>query len=56
VPTIAIRLEPERLSNPDLDIRYRLGDFLAERTGGLVTTSHAYDDTPSGAMIVLLDA
>jgi hypothetical protein len=30
--TIAIKLEPALLTNPDLDIRYTLPDLLAERS------------------------
>ncbi|WP_165228346.1 hypothetical protein [Aquisphaera insulae] len=32
-----IRLDPRRLDNPDLDIRYVLPDLLAERSGGIIT-------------------
>ena len=32
--TIALRLDPHRLENPDLDIRYALTDLLVERSGG----------------------
>jgi hypothetical protein len=34
--TIVLRLEPGRLVNPDLDIRYMLPDLLAERSGGVL--------------------
>lgn len=37
--TLLLRLDPTQLNNPDLDLRYRLPDLLAERTGGDV----AYD-------------
>lgn len=34
--TVVVRLDPRKLSNPDLDIRYRLPDLLVERSGGLL--------------------
>ena len=35
--TLAIRLDPQLLDNPDADIRYRLPDLLAERSAGVIT-------------------
>ena len=32
--TIVIQLDPTRLANPDLDIRYMLPDLLVARSGG----------------------
>lgn len=37
MPTIALRLDPRELANPDLDIRYVLPDLLAERCGGILS-------------------
>lgn len=34
--TFTLRLDPGRLANPDLDIRYVLPDLLAERSGGTI--------------------
>lgn len=34
--TIVLRLDPRRLSNPDLDIRYRLPDLMVERSAGIL--------------------
>lgn len=34
--SLALRLDPQRLANPDLDIRYVLPDLLAERSGGVI--------------------
>jgi hypothetical protein len=34
---IVIRLDPQLLANPDLDIRYQLPDLLAKRSGGIIT-------------------
>ena len=34
MPKIALRLDPGRLENSDLDIRYALPDLLVERPGG----------------------
>lgn len=33
---IAIRLNPQQLANPDLDIRYLLPDLLAQQSGGQI--------------------
>jgi hypothetical protein len=35
--TIAIKLRADRLTNPDLDIRYVLPDLLAQRSGGVIS-------------------
>ena len=37
MPTIAIRLDPRHLANPDLDIRYVLPDLLEARSGGVIS-------------------
>ena len=42
MPTIALRLDPRELINPDLDIRYALPDLLVERSGG-VLSDDGYD-------------
>jgi hypothetical protein len=42
--TIVLRLDPARLTNPDLDLRYVLPKLLAERSNGLVTDD-GYDYT-----------
>jgi hypothetical protein len=52
--TIALKLDPELLSNPDLDIRYTLPDLLAERSGGTIEND-GYDYVgPSSAIVVFL--
>jgi len=33
---IVLKLSPEHLDNPDLDIRYQLPDLLQERSGGII--------------------
>jgi hypothetical protein len=35
--TIVIQLDPARMANPDLDIRYRLPDLLIARSDGRLT-------------------
>ncbi len=42
MPTIAIQMHPNRLANPDLDLRYHLPELLAARSGGLLT-DNGYD-------------
>jgi len=39
---ILIQLDPAKLSNPDLDIRYLLPDLIVEKSGGRITDS-GYD-------------
>jgi hypothetical protein len=52
--TIAIKLEPTLLANPDADMRYRLPDLLAERSGGMIEDD-GYDYVgPSNALVVFL--
>jgi hypothetical protein len=52
--TIAIKLEPTLLTNPDADMRYTLPDLLAERSGGVISHD-GYDYVgPSNAMVVFL--
>lgn len=67
MPTIALRLDPNLLENPDLDIRHALPDLLAERSdGNLVNDGYDYvgaapyliiflkcSDTKEGATCVL---
>jgi hypothetical protein len=39
MPTIYVRLDPRELTNPDLDIRYVLPDFVTEKSGALFPTT-----------------
>ena len=56
VATIAIRLDPQLLDNPDADIRYRLPDLLAERSAGVISDD-GYDYVgPQPLMVVFLKA
>ncbi|HMA92782.1 MAG TPA: hypothetical protein VKP30_08855 [Polyangiaceae bacterium] len=45
MPSIVIRLDPERLQNPDLDLRYMIPDQLAARSSGLIADD-GYDYEP----------
>lgn len=47
MPHLILRLDPEFLQNPDLDIRYVLPDLLAARSGGVVQAD-GYDYVVSG--------
>jgi hypothetical protein len=52
--TIAIKLDPALLTNPDADMRYTLSDILAERSGGMIKDD-GYDYVgPSDATVVFL--
>ena len=50
--TLAVRLDPQRLDNPDADIRYRLPDLLADRSGG-VLRDDGYDYVGEGPLLLL---
>jgi hypothetical protein len=47
-----VRLDPRRLENPDLDIRYVLPDLLAERSGG-AASDDGYDYVGPGPLLLL---
>ena len=53
VVTVMIQLDPAHLSNPDLDIRYRLPDLLVERSSGRLTDD-GYDYAGVGPAPCLL--
>jgi hypothetical protein len=54
MPSVVIRIDPARLTDPDADLRYELPDMLSERSGGLVE-SEGYDYEPEGVMQIYLD-
>ena len=54
MPSITLRLVPQRLKNPDLDIRYVLPDLLAEKSGGLIEDDGYDYEEGSDAMLVFL--
>jgi hypothetical protein len=47
MPSMVIRLDPEKLAQPDLDLRYEIPDLLAQRSGGLILDD-GYDYEPQG--------
>ncbi len=51
--TIILKLDPERLENPDLDIRYILQDLLVARSGGTIEDD-GYDYAQDGTATLLL--
>src|SRR5262245_16134431 len=53
VATVVLQLDPARLSNPDLDIRYALPDLLVERSSGRLTDD-GYDYAGEGSAPCLL--
>jgi hypothetical protein len=53
VATLAIRLDPQMLDKPDLDIRYRLPDLLAERSAGDILDD-GYDYAGERLLVVFL--
>ncbi len=55
--TIVLRLDPARLENPDLDLRYVLPDLLAERSGGvIVDRGYDYAGGPPPLLVLYLEA
>ena len=53
--TIAIKLSPTELSNPDLDLRYQIPDRLAEVSDGSITDD-GFDYLSDESMIIFLRA
>ena len=52
--SIAIKIDPALLTNPDADMRYALPDLLSERSGGVIQDD-GYDYIgPSNLMVVFL--
>ncbi len=53
--SIVLRLEPDQLSNPDLDIRYRLSEAIERHTEGRIRSDgYDYDDGIGPAMLLFL--
>jgi hypothetical protein len=52
--TITLKLFPERLANPDLDIRYLLPDLLVEKSGGLIRDDGYDYEVGTDAMLIYL--
>jgi len=52
MPTIAISLDPQKLPNPDTDIRYALPDLLVARSSGAIA-DEGYDYVGEDAHLVL---
>jgi hypothetical protein len=51
---ITLKLDPSRLTNPNLDLRYLLPDLLVEESGGLLR-GNGYDyETGSDTMLIHL--
>lgn len=54
MPSILIRLEPDKLANPDLDLRYVIPDELKERSNGLICDDGYDYEKSSNAMYIYL--
>jgi hypothetical protein len=53
--TIVLIINPEKLSNPDLDIRYLLPEMLEEQSNGLIKDDgYDYLDDEINTMLVFL--
>jgi len=55
VGSIAIKLDPSTMANPDLDIRYKLPELLTQVTSGRVQDD-GYDYLDDGTLVVFLSA
>jgi hypothetical protein len=53
MPTIAIRLDPDLLDNPDADLRYLIPDLIVAAGGGFAA-GDGYDYDVMGRMILYL--
>lgn len=54
MPTIVIRLDAQKLHDPDLDLRYEIPDILAERSNGLLTDGGYDYESEDSAMHIYL--
>lgn len=54
MPELFIRLSPERIANPDSDIRYRLPDVIVKRSAGIVT-DNGYDYADNNDLILYFE-
>lgn len=52
--TLVIRIDPEALEDPDLDIRYEIPDLLEQRSGGLLTDRGYTHDWDTDALLLFL--
>jgi hypothetical protein len=52
--SIVIKLDPEKLSNPDLDLRYVLPDLIIEKSGNLIQDDGYDYGEKTEAMLVYL--
>ena len=53
--TIIVQLDPAKLGNPGLDIRYVLPDLLVSRAGGLLSDGrYDYAEDPAGTKLLFL--
>ena len=53
MPTLAIKLDPSRMENPDLDVRYEIPGRIAEHTSGVVT-DEGFDYIDGDALVIYL--
>lgn len=55
--SIELRIDPSKLANPDLDIRYVLPDLIAERSRGKIrSTGYDYEGDVFSCMILYFEA
>ncbi|MDR0259869.1 MAG: hypothetical protein LBI76_08675 [Comamonas sp.] len=56
MPSLLIRLNPQLLSNPDLDIRYELPDRLHDLSNGLLRPDGFDYEDGTDALLIFMEA
>lgn len=56
MPTVVIRIDPEELEDPDLDLRYEIPDLLEQRSGGCLSDRGYTHDWDTDALLLFLAA
>ena len=54
--TIVIRIDPEALDDPDLDLRYEIPDLLEQRSGGQLSDRGYTHESDTDALLLFLAA
>lgn len=54
MPSVVIRLEPEKLANPDADMRYEIPSMLQKRSDSLLQDDGYEYERETNAMLIFL--
>ncbi|HZS38130.1 MAG TPA: hypothetical protein VFF06_14935 [Polyangia bacterium] len=55
MPTIVIRIDPEKLEDADLDLRYEIPELLTQRSQGLLSDAGYTHEWDSDALLLFLE-